>query len=110
MQAFLYHASAIVCEVIATSLLKASDGFRRLWPTVGTIAGYLAAFYLFSMALKTIPIGVAYAIWSGVGILLISLIGWIIFKQRIDLAAIVGMVLIAAGVVVINLFSKSVSH
>ncbi|MBX3183714.1 MAG: QacE family quaternary ammonium compound efflux SMR transporter [Polyangiaceae bacterium] len=101
---------AIVCEVIATSLLKASDGFSRLWPSVGTIVGYLAAFYFLSLTLKTIPTGVAYAIWSGAGIVLISAIGWAFFKQRLDLPALVGMGLIIAGVVVINMFSKSVTH
>lgn len=110
MHAYGCLAIAIVCEVIATSLLKASEGFDKLWPTVGSIAGYVVAFFFLSMTLKTIPTGVTYAIWSGVGIVLIAIVGWVAFKQRLDLPALIGMALIAAGVIVINVFSKSVSH
>lgn len=110
MQAYLCLAVAIVGEVIATSLLKSSEGFTRLWPSVGVAIGYLVAFYFLSATLKTIPIGIAYAIWSGVGIVLISLVGWVVHEQRLDLAAIAGMALIAAGVIVINVFSNSVAH
>lgn len=110
MIAYLYLGVAIVAEVIATTALRASDGFTQLWPSVISIAGYVVAFYFLSLTLKTMPVGVAYAIWSGVGIVLISLAGWLIYKQLLDLPAIVGMGLIMAGVVVINLFSKSTVH
>jgi small multidrug resistance pump len=106
----VYLAIAILCEVIATSALKASDGFARLWPSLVTVAGYGVAFYCLSLTLRTIPVGVAYAIWSGVGIVLIAAIGWTWFGQRLDAPAIVGLALIIAGVLIINLFSKSVAH
>jgi len=107
---YAYLGLAIVAEVIATSALKASDGFTRLWPSVVTVLGYAVAFAFLSLTLRTLPTGIAYAIWSGVGIVLISLIGWLWFGQSLDLPALLGMGLIVAGVVVINLFSKSVSH
>lgn len=110
MSPYLFLAIAIILEVIATSMLKASAGFTRPWPTAGLIAGYLGAFYFLSRTLDSIPTGVAYAIWSGVGIVLIALAGWVFFKQTLDLPAVLGMALIAAGVVVINVFSKSTSH
>ena len=101
---------AIVCEVIATSALKASDGFKRFWPTVLMFAGYALSFYLMSLTLRQIPVGVTYAIWSGVGVVLITIIAWVIYKQHLDLAAIIGMALIVLGVVVMNLFSKSIAR
>ena len=101
---------AIIFEVIGTSFLKQSDQFSRLGPTLITAASYAAAFYCLSITLKTIPVGIAYAIWSGVGIVLISIIGLIFFKQNLDLAACTGLGLIVAGVVVVNVFSKSVVH
>ena len=110
MQQWLLLAIAIVSEVIATSALKASEGFSRLWPSLVVVAGYAAAFYCLSLTLKTIPIGIVYAIWSGVGIALIALIGWLVFGQSLDAAAIAGMLLIIAGVVVLNVFSKTVAH
>ncbi len=110
MIAYLYLGVAIVAEVIATTALRASDGFTQLWPSIISIAGYVVAFYFLSLTLRTMPVGVAYAIWSGVGIVLISLAGWLIYKQLLDLPAIIGMGLIMAGVVVINLFSKSTVH
>ena len=102
--------AAIVSEVIATSALKASDGFTRLWPSVVTAIGYLISFYLLSLALKAMSVGVAYAIWSGLGIVLIACIGWAVFGQKLDLPALLGMALIIAGVAVINLFSKATGH
>ena len=105
--AYAYLAVAIVAEVIATSCLKASEGFTRLWPSVATTVGYGTALYFLSLTLHTLPTGVAYAIWSGVGVVLISLVGWLVFQQSLDAAAIIGMALIVAGVVVINLFSKT---
>ena len=108
--AYLYLGAAIVAEVIATSLLKSSEGFTRWWPSVATVVGYAVAFYCLAQTLGTIPTGVAYAIWSGVGIVLISLIAWLVFGQALDAPALIGMGLIVAGVVVINLFSRSVTH
>lgn len=108
--AYLYLGAAIVAEVIATSLLKTSEGFTRLWPGVATVIGYGISFYCLAQTLGSIPTGVAYAIWSGVGIVLISLIAWMVFGQALDGSALLGMGLIVAGVLVINLFSKSVAH
>ena len=110
MNPYLYLAAAIVLEVIATSLLKASDGMSRLAPTLGALVGYGLCFYLLSMTMKSIPTGIAYAIWSGVGIVLISIVGAVLFKQHLDTPALIGIGLIIAGVVVMNVFSKSVSH
>ena len=110
MMTYLYLSIAIVAEVIATSALRASDGFTVLWPSVIVIIGYVVAFYFLSLTLKTMPVGIAYAIWSGVGIVLISAVGWLLYKQVLDLPAILGMVLIGAGVIVINVFSKSSVH
>ncbi|MFJ1301132.1 DMT family transporter [Pseudomonadota bacterium AL_CKDN230030165-1A_HGKHYDSX7] len=107
---WVYLGVAIVAEIIATSALKSSEGFTRLWPSLLTVAGYGVAFYFLSLTLREIPVGVAYAIWSGVGIVLISLVGLVLFRQTLDAAAIVGMALIVAGVVVINLFSKTAGH
>ena len=110
MKNWLFLAIAIVSETIATSALKASDGFTRLWPSVAVVAGYGIAFYFLSLTLRTIPVGVAYAVWSGVGIMLISLVGWIVYGQKLDAAALAGMALIVAGVVVMNVFSKAATH
>ncbi len=110
MTAYAYLAVAIVSEVIATTALKASDGFTQFWPSVVTVIGYAIAFYCLALTLRVIPTGVAYAIWSGVGIVLISVVGWLAFKQSLDLPAILGMGLIVAGVVVINVFSSTVHH
>lgn len=107
---YLYLAVAIIAEVIATSALKASDEFSKLVPSVIVVVGYGVAFYCLSMVLKTIPVGVAYAVWSGLGIVLISIVGLVMFGQKLDLAAIVGILLIVSGVVVMNVFSKTVGH
>lgn len=107
---WVYLSVAIISEVIATSALKASDGFTRLLPSVLVIAGYALAFYFLSLTLKNIPVGIAYAIWSGVGVVLVTLVGWIVYKQQLDFAALFGIVLIVAGVIVMNVFSKSVAH
>jgi len=101
---------AIIAEVIATSALKASDGFTRLGPSLLVVFGYGVAFYCLSITLRTLPVGVVYAIWSGAGVALIALIGWLLFGQSLDAPAIAGMALIVAGVLVLNVFSKSVSH
>lgn len=105
--AYLYLIVAIVFEVIGTSALKATAGFTRLLPSLIVVVGYGIAFYFLALALKTIPVGVAYAIWSGVGVALITLIGWLVFKQRLDAPALAGIFLIVAGVVVIRFFSSS---
>ncbi len=107
---YVYLGIAIVCEVIATSALKASEEFSQLVPSIVVVVGYGVAFYCLSLTLRTIPVGIAYAIWSGVGIVLIALVGLFWFRQVLDLPAIIGMALIIAGVVVVNLFSKSVPH
>ena len=101
---------AIALEVAGTTLLQASQQFTRVWPTVGMAACYGLAFYLLSIALKQMPVGIAYAIWSGLGVVLISVIGTVAFRQRLDLPAIAGLTMIVGGVVVINLFSKTVGH
>jgi small multidrug resistance pump len=108
--AFLHLGIAIIAEVIATSALKASENFTRLGPSLVVLVGYGLAFFFLSLTLRTIPVGIAYAIWSGVGIILISAVGWIWFKQALDLPAIIGLGLIILGVIVVNTFSNSVSH
>ena len=107
---YLYLGIAIVCEVIATSALKASAEFTRLVPSIIVVIGYGVAFYCLALTLRTIPVGIAYAIWSGIGIVLIALVGWLWFRQSLDLPAIIGLGLIIAGVVVVNAFSRSVPH
>jgi small multidrug resistance pump len=104
---YAWLALAIVAEVIATSALKAAEGFTRPVPSIITAVGYAIAFYGLSQTLKTLPVGIAYAIWSGVGIVLVTGIAWVLYRQRLDAAALAGIALILAGVLVINLFSKS---
>jgi small multidrug resistance pump len=108
LQSWLYLLVAIVAEVVATSALKASATFTRAGPSAVVVAGYALAFYFLARALETVPVGVAYAIWSGLGILLITVIAWLLYGQALDLPALVGLALIVAGVVVLNVFSKSV--
>ncbi|MCC9072897.1 SMR family transporter [Flavobacterium sp. F-65] len=110
MKNFLFLAVAIVFEIIATSALKKSEEFTKLIPSIITIVGYFGAFYFLSFAIRTIPIGIAYAIWSGVGIVLITIIGAVFFKQIPDLPAIIGLALILIGVIVINVFSQTTAH
>lgn len=107
---YLYLGIAILAEVAGTSFLKASVGFTRPWPSAGTMVAYGIAFYFLALTLNSIPTGIAYAIWSGVGIILISIVGWIVFDQVLDGPALLGMALIVAGVMVINLFSKTAGH
>ncbi|MFT0533346.1 DMT family transporter [Castellaniella hirudinis] len=104
---WIYLIVAIVAEVVATSALKASDSFTRLVPSALTVIGYGLAFYLLALALKTIPVGIAYAVWSGVGIVAIAVIGYFVFGQALDTAALIGIGLILAGVVVLNVFSAT---
>jgi small multidrug resistance pump len=107
---WFYLAVAILGEVAATSALKSAEGFTRPGPSVMVVLGYVVAFYFLSLTLKAIPLGVSYAIWSAVGIVLVSAIAWFLYGQRLDLAAMIGIGLIVAGVVTINVFSKSVPH
>ncbi|WP_294329283.1 SMR family transporter [uncultured Chryseobacterium sp.] len=109
-RSYLFLALAIVFEIIATTSLKKSEEFSKLWPSVVTIIGYAFAFYFLSVSLRQIPVGITYAIWSGVGIVFITIIGVIAFKQVPDLPAIIGIALIILGVVVINVFSKMGTH
>lgn len=107
---YLPLAIAILAEVIATSALKATEGFTRPWPSLVVVAGYGIAFWCLAITLKTVPVGVAYAIWSGAGIALVTLIAWLVYGQKLDLAAFVGIGLIIAGVIVLQLFSKTAAH
>jgi small multidrug resistance pump len=107
---WLFLSIAIVAEVIGTSALKAAVGFTRLGPSLVVIVGYGMSFYFLSLALRGIPVGVAYAVWSGVGIVLISVIGWLAFGQSLDGPAVLGIGLIMAGVIVLNVFSRSPAH
>ncbi|MBL8533817.1 MAG: QacE family quaternary ammonium compound efflux SMR transporter [Betaproteobacteria bacterium] len=107
---WIYLGIAIMAEVVATSALKAAEGFTKPWPSVVVCIGYACAFYFLSLTLRFIPVGIAYAIWSGVGVLLVTAIGWLVYGQTLDAAAIAGLVLIVAGVIVLNVFSKSVAH
>jgi small multidrug resistance pump len=107
---WLYLGTAIVAEVMATSVLKAADGFTRLIPSLVVLAGYATAFYFLSLTLRTLPLGIAYALWSAVGITLVTVSGWLLYRQSLDAPALLGIGLIVAGVVVIQGFSKSVAH
>lgn len=107
---YLYLSIAILAEVVATSALNASQSFTRLWPSVTTVVGYSIAFYALSLTLRTIPMGIAYAVWAGVGIVLIALVGALFFKQIPDLPAMLGMGFIIAGVVLVTLVSSTASH
>jgi len=107
---YLYLAIAVVSEVIATSSLKASVEFTKLFPSLIVVVGYGVAFYFMTLVLRTLPIGITYAVWSGFGIVLVAIVGALLYKQVPDLPAIIGMGLIVLGVVIINVFSKTVSH
>ncbi|MGL4414549.1 MAG: QacE family quaternary ammonium compound efflux SMR transporter [Roseinatronobacter sp.] len=107
---WLYLGVAIVFETIGTTALKASDGMTRLGPSLLVVMSYVISFWLLALVLRIIPVGVAYAIWAGLGVCLIAGIGWVVFGQRLDAPALLGLVLIISGIVVINLFSKSVGH
>lgn len=101
---------AIGFEVLGTTLLQKSEQFSRLWPTLGLAACYGMAFYLLSICLRQMPVGVAYAVWSGLGVVLISTIGLVVFRQKLDAPALLGLTMIVGGVVVINLFSRTTGH
>ena len=110
MSNYLFLSIAIIAEVVATSALKASEGFSNPLPSVLVVLGYGVAFYCLSLTLRTIPIGIAYAIWSGAGIVLVSLFGWALYGQKLDFWAIVGIGFIVAGVLIVNLLSKTAAH
>ncbi len=107
---WIFLAIAVTGEVVGTSALKASDGFNRVVPSIIVVAGYAVAFYFLAQVLKTMPVGIAYAVWSGLGVALITLIGFVAFGQKLDFWALVGIGLIVAGVVVLNTLSGSVEH
>lgn len=109
-KAMIFLILAIVLEVVATTALARSQSFSRLWPSVVAVLGYAGAFWFLSFPLRVMPTGVVYALWSGFGIVLITLVAWLWAKQTLDLAALLGLGLIMAGVLVIHLFSKSVPH
>jgi len=110
MKNYFFLAGAILCETLATSFLKKTDQFTKPLPTIIFVISMVTSFYLLSHALKGIPIGIAYAIWSGVGIVLISAIGYFVYKQTLDLPAIIGLLFIIVGVIIINMFSNSAAH
>lgn len=101
---------AIVCEVIGTAALKSSDGVTRLVPSIIMTVSYGAAIFLLSLVLKTIPMGIGYGLWSGIGIILITMVGWVFYQQPLDIAALIGIGFICIGVVIIQVFSQSVMH
>lgn len=107
---YFYLAIAIIAEVLGTSALKASEEFTKPIPSIAVVIGYGIAFYFLSLVLKTMPVGMAYAIWSGLGIVLITIVGIVVFNQKVDLPAVIGMSFIVCGVIIMNLFSNSVAH
>lgn len=108
--AYFYLAIAVLAEVVATSLLKTTEGFTRWLPSLFVVLGYGCAFYFLTLTLDSIPVGVSYAIWSGVGIVLITIAAMFLYNQKPDLPAVIGLALIVSGVVVLNLFSKMSAH
>jgi small multidrug resistance pump len=107
---YIYLAIAIIAEVAATSALKASNEFTKLIPSLIVIVGYGAAFYFLTLVLRTIPVAITYAVWSGAGIVLVAVVGAILYKQIPDIPAVIGMGLIVAGIAIINVFSKTIGH
>ena len=107
---YIYLFLAVLTETIGTSALQASQQFTRLWPSVLVVAAYAVSFYLLSLTLRYMPVGIMYALWSGLGIVMIAIIGWLVFQQRLDLPALIGMALIIGGIVVIQVFSNTSIH
>ncbi|MDN3554558.1 multidrug efflux SMR transporter [Halomonas maura] len=107
---YVYLALAIIAEVVATSALKASAEFTRLWPSLLVVAGYAIAFYLMTLVLRTLPVGITYAFWAGLGIVLVTLVGMVVYGERPDLPALAGIAMIVGGVVVIQAFSSVTPH
>jgi small multidrug resistance pump len=110
MQKWVYLAVAIISEVAGTSALRSAEGFTKFLPSCIVVIGYATAFYFLSLTLKTIPVGMAYAIWSGAGTALVALVAWLFMGQKLDIPAIIGILLIVSGVLVLNIFSKSAAH
>ena len=110
MQIYLFLLVAIIAETVGTMGLQASNQFTRLAPSFVAIAGYGVAFYFLALTLKFMPVGIVYAVWSGVGIVLIATMGYLIFNQKLDLPALIGIGMIIAGILVINLFSETAHH
>ncbi|EPZ7437657.1 DMT family transporter [Escherichia coli] len=110
MNTWIFLFIAILSEVVATASLKLSEGFTKLIPSVVVVIGYVIAFYCLSLTLKSIPLGIAYALWSGLGIVTVSILGWFIFGQKLDGWGLLGMLLIICGVLVLNLLSKTATH
>ncbi|RMD50112.1 MAG: QacE family quaternary ammonium compound efflux SMR transporter [Alphaproteobacteria bacterium] len=110
MKTYLFLALAVACETLGTTLLPATRGFSRPLPTVAVLASYAAAFWFLSLTLEVLPVSIVYAIWSGLGIALIALFGWLIWRQPLDAPAVLGMALILAGILVIQLFSATARH
>lgn len=107
---WLFLLAAIISEVTATSSLKASAGFTNMTPSILVVVGYALSFYFLSLVLQAIPMGIAYAVWAGLGIVLLALVGWLVFGQTLDTPALLGMGLILSGVIIMNVFSKTVDH
>lgn len=107
MKNYIFLTIAIILEIIATTTLKKSDSFTQLWPSLITILGYAGAFYFLSLTLEHIPLAIAYALWSGIGITAVTIAAYFLYQQKLDLAAIIGIILIIVGVLIIQLFSKS---
>lgn len=107
---YIYLFFAVIAETIGTTALQASQQFTKFWPSVVVVIAYGIGFYLLSLTLKYMPVGIMYALWCGFGIILISLIGWLVFQQKLDLPAVIGMGLIIAGIAVIQLFSQTAVH
>ncbi|MDW3225696.1 MAG: SMR family transporter [Paracoccaceae bacterium] len=107
---YIYLIFAIIAETIGTTALQASQQFSRLWPSVLVVIAYGVSFYLLALALKFMPVGIVYAIWSGLGIVMIAIIGYVVFGQRLDLPAVLGLSLIILGILIIHLFSQSATH
>ena len=110
MQTYLYLLIAVAFETFGSSCLQASQQFTRFWPSMGVLAGFAGAFWFFTLVLKVLPLGITYALWSGIGIVLITTSGWLIFGQKLDGAALAGIGLIITGILVINLFSGASHH
>jgi small multidrug resistance pump len=110
MNHWLALAIAIVAEVIATSTMKSTNEFTKFWPSLVLVLGYGVGFYFMAISMRVLPVGIMYAIWAGMGIVLVSVIGWVVHHQALDMPAILGIGLIIAGVLVINLLSKSIGH
>lgn len=110
MKTYLYLLIAVLFETFGSTCLQASSQFTRIWPSLGVLFGFAGAFWFFALVLKALPLGVTYALWSGIGIVLITASGWVIFGQRLDFSAGLGIALIIAGMAVINLFSSAATH